>query len=374
MTAPNLTKHHKLIPSRYFDQDSRQIDGTVTLLYHNQDVIYEHSVRSNRRVSRGERGARRRRKGNLLMPKVHLGINACFAVKRWSEPEDWIRMIGEDLHLGVAQVSTDLFPLSLGSNAAADYADEVRRAAESKGVQIHSMFTGLGAYASNLLLAESERDRSAAYAWYQDVIRLAARSGARGAGGHVGAFSVRAFGDEALRQKLLSDEIEAMKRLAEFASSVGLDHLQFENLAVAREPGHSLDEAMWFEEQLGACDIPWVLCLDLGHPVALAQNDALDVLDPWLETKWRNTPVIQLQQSTFGSDQHGPFTPRANESGGVDRDRVLTYLESWTADDIYLFLEFIPHHEGDDDLVVEELTESVEFWRDGIARHSFEHA
>lgn len=308
------------------------------------------------------------------MPKVHLGINACFAVKRWPEPEDWIRMVSEDLHLEVAQVSADLLPLSLGGNAAADYANEVRRSAESKGVQIHSMFTGLGAYASNLLLAESERDRLAAYAWYQDVIRLAARSGARGAGGHIGAFSVRAFGDEALRQKLLSSEIEAMKRLAEFAASVGLDHLQFENLAVAREPGHSLDEAMWFEEQLSACDIPWVLCLDLGHPVALAQNDAPDVLDPWLENKWRNTPVIQLQQSSFGSDQHDPFTPRTNQSGGVDRDRVLTFLESWTADDIYLFLEFIPHHEGDDDLVVEELTASVEFWREGIARHRFEHA
>jgi hypothetical protein len=274
------------------------------------------------------------------MPKVHLGINTSFAVKRWPEPEDWMRMISEDLHLGVAQVSADLLPLSLGSTTAADYADDVRRAAESKDVQIHSMFTGLGAYASNLLLAESERDRSAAYTWYQDVIRLAARSGARGAGGHIGAFSVRAFGDEALRQKLLSSEIEAMKRLAEFASGVGLDHLQFENLAVAREPGHSLDEAIWFEEQLSACDIPWVL----------------------------------FQQTSFGSDQHGPFTARTNQSGGVDRDRVLTYLESWTADDVYLFLEFIPHHEGDDDLVVEELTASVEFWRDGIARHRFEHA
>jgi len=283
-----------------------------------------------------------------------------------------MRLISEDLHLGVAQVSADLLPLSLGSYAAEDYADEVKRVAESKGVQIHSMFTGLGAYASNLLLAESERGRSAAYTWYRDLISLAARSGARGAGGHIGAFSVRAFGDEALRQELLSGEIEAMKRLAEFASSVGLDHLQFENLAVAREPGHSLDEAIWFEEQLSACDIPWVLCLDLGHPVALAQNDAPDVLDSWLERKWRNTPVIQLQQTSFGSDQHGPFTPRTNQAGGVDRDRVLTYLESWTSDDIYLFLEFIPHHEGDDDLVVEELAASVEFWRDGIAQHRFE--
>jgi hypothetical protein len=283
-------------------------------------------------------------------------------------------MICEDLHLRVAQVSTDLLPLSLGSTAAAEYADEVRTVAESKGVQIHSMFTGLGAYSSNLLLSESERDRSAAYAWYQDMIRLAASSGGRGAGGHIGAFSVRAFGDEALRQKLLSGEIEAMKRLAEFASSVGLDHLQFENLAVAREPGHSLDEALWFEEQLSACDIPWVLCLDLGHPVALAQSDAPDVLDSWLETKWQNTPVIQLQQSSFGSDQHGPFTARTNQSGGVDCDRVLTYLESWTADDIFLFLEIIPHHEGDDELVVDELTASVEFWRDGISRHRFEHA
>src|ERR1019366_7091509 len=48
-TAPNLTKRHKFIPSHRFEHEARQINGTVTLLYHNLNVIYEHSVHSNKR-------------------------------------------------------------------------------------------------------------------------------------------------------------------------------------------------------------------------------------------------------------------------------------------------------------------------------------
>jgi hypothetical protein len=308
------------------------------------------------------------------MTKFHLGVNACFAVKRWPEPDDWMRMISQDLHLAAIQVSTDLLPMPSNNGAVQGYVDEVRSAADSRGVQIHSFFTGLGAYSSNLLLAESDRDRKAAYHWYQNLIELAARSGARGAGGHIGAFSVRAYGDEALRQKLLSVEIEAMKELAYMAASAGLDHLLFENLAVRREPGHSVEEAAWFEEQLSSCAVPWVLCLDLGHPVALAESDAPNVLDPWFNHEWKNTPVIQLQQTTFGSDQHGPFTPHTNQFGAVDRERVLTHLESWKTEDIYLFLEIIPSHESNDQLVVDELIASVEYWREGIALHGLDRS
>jgi hypothetical protein len=305
------------------------------------------------------------------MPRIHLGINTCFAVKRWSEPDDWMRIISQDLHLCVAQVSTDLLPMSSSNNAAIDYVDEVRRAANSEGVQIHSFFTGLSAYSSNLLLAESARDRAAAYYWYQNVIELASKAGAQGAGGHIGAFTIRAHDDEVLRRTMLSGEIEAMKGLAQYAASVGLDHLQFENMAVRREPGHSLDEAAWFEAQLSGSAVPWVLCLDVGHPVALAKNGTPDVLDPWLNYEWRNTPVIQLQQSSFGADQHGPFTPGTNQLGNVDRDRILTHLESWNTDDIYLFFEIIPTHEADDQMVIEELFASVEYWRTGIAQRDF---
>jgi hypothetical protein len=58
MTDPNLTKRHKFIPSHRFEQEARQINGTVALLYHNPNVIYEHSVHSNRRGAADGRAAR----------------------------------------------------------------------------------------------------------------------------------------------------------------------------------------------------------------------------------------------------------------------------------------------------------------------------
>ncbi len=41
-----------------------------------------------------------------------------------------------------------------------------------------------------------------------------------------------------------------MRELAETAADAGLDHLQFENLAVASEYGHSIDEAHAIETEL----------------------------------------------------------------------------------------------------------------------------
>ncbi len=45
--------------------------------------------------------------GGLIM-HVQLGINTCFAVKRWPRPVDWAPIVREQLGLGHVQLSLDL--------------------------------------------------------------------------------------------------------------------------------------------------------------------------------------------------------------------------------------------------------------------------
>lgn len=296
-------------------------------------------------------------------PRLHLGVNTCFAVKRWSDPAQWAEKVAE---LGVVDVqfSLDLLPVGMDEAALRSYVRRLRAAIEGHGLLLHSWFTGLAAYGSNLLLSDDPADRAAAERWYCTMIDLAGESGAQGFGGHLGALSVPSAADPAVARDLVSQEIDAMHRLAERAHASGLDHLQFENLAVTREFGHSIAEAHELERRLAGSAVPWRLCLDLGHPVALpASSESTDPV-AWLSEPWSRTPVVQLQQSPLGADHHGAFTAANNASGAVDRDACLGALRNWDPrEDVHLFFEIIHPHEHDDSAVLQEMEESIAFWR-----------
>ena len=42
------------------------------------------------------------------MAKVMLGVNACFAVGRYPEPEEWLEIIGKKLDVRYCQFFSDL--------------------------------------------------------------------------------------------------------------------------------------------------------------------------------------------------------------------------------------------------------------------------
>jgi hypothetical protein len=54
------------------------------------------------------------------MTSYRLGINTCFAVKRWPQPERWARLVRDELRLDLVQHSLDL--VDLDASGAADVA------------------------------------------------------------------------------------------------------------------------------------------------------------------------------------------------------------------------------------------------------------
>src|SRR5260370_2740123 len=131
------------------------------------------------------------------MPRLHLGINTCFAVKRWPEPEQWLGIVKNELGLHCCQFSLDLVDPLLDESATAAYAGAVKAYAQAHGILLHSTFTGLAAYSWSQLLHPGEAMREAAMRWYERAINFTAVLGAPGTGGHSGALSVRhaAYGD-----------------------------------------------------------------------------------------------------------------------------------------------------------------------------------
>jgi hypothetical protein len=296
--------------------------------------------------------------------QVRLGINTCFAVKRWPLAEDWIPIVRDRLGLALIQHSFDLVP----ADASAADAEALARSVAAAGLEFHSTFTGLAAYSDNLLLGPELAGRTAATNWFQWAIEWTAAAGAVASGGHVGAFSVPDWTDPSRRDPLWANLQASLLELSGVASRAGLEYLMVENLAAAREPSTM---TMIRDLLTGGDDgnVPIRLCLDVGHMCAPGTSGPDRDPYAWLRELGWAAPVVQIQQSDEYGDHHWPFTAERNAVGRVDADRVLAALEEGNVDQTVLILEVIPAFEQDDDAVLDDLAASVDYWREALARH-----
>jgi len=293
--------------------------------------------------------------------QLRLGINTCFAVKRWPRTADWGPIVADRLGLSLVQHSLDLVDLGVDDPRA------VRQELADFQLELHSVFTGLAAYSSNLLLHPIAGARDAAVAWYRSAIAWTAIAGGMAMGGHVGAFSVADWADPAVRRERWSDLRESLDRLAGEARTAGLDHLLVENLAVAREPS----TMPMIRELVTAGDaerVPIRLCLDVGHMCVPGTSGPERDPYAWLSAVGTLATVIQLQQSDANGDHHWPFTRDRNADGRIDADRTIDALREGGVQSCVLMLEVIPAFEQPDEDVLADLVASVDYWREALER------
>jgi sugar phosphate isomerase/epimerase len=300
------------------------------------------------------------------MTAFRLGINTCFAVKRWPRPADWAPIVRDELGLDLVQHSLDLVDIEAGEAELRREATALYETCDGAGLALHSTFTGLAAYSTNLLLHPDQAWRSRALEWYRRVIDFTAVAGAASTGGHVGACSVADWRDPRRRADLWHELQASLRLLAAYARQAGLDSLMIENLAAAREPS-TMDGVRSLLMDGDADHVPIVLCLDVGHQCVLGASGAETDPYAWLAQLGSFAPVVQLQQSNATADHHWPFTPEANRAGRIEADRVLRAIEASGATEVALILEIIPPFEADDDQVVDDLRVSAEYWRRACA-------
>lgn len=294
--------------------------------------------------------------------RARLGVSTCFAVKRWPQVSDWGPIVRDRLGLRLVQHSLDLV------DPGATHARSVHAATASLGLHVQSTFTGLAAYSSNLLLHPAEPEREAAKAWLSWAIEWTAALGAAETGGHIGAFSVADWRDDGLRTARWADLKAALSDLAAVARTSGLDRLVIENLAAAREPS-TMQMVLDLLTDGDIDHVPIRLCLDVGHMCAPGVGG--DDRDPyaWIRAMAPVTSMVQLQQSDAEADHHWPFTPERNAIGRISADRFINALGESGIDHMDLYLEVIPPFEQPDKDVLDDLAESVDYWREALSRY-----
>jgi sugar phosphate isomerase/epimerase len=297
--------------------------------------------------------------------RLELGINNCFAVKRWPLPQEWARIVRDRLHLSLVELSFDMVDTCADSIEAESAS--VSAVADKFGLTIRSTFTGLAAYSSNMLLSPNAAARANADSWFRRAIDFSGNVGAVATGGHVGAFSVTDWHDSKLRAERWDGLRAALHDLAAQAHDRGLQALLVENLAAAREPSTMamIRDLLTDRDDTHAAVR---LALDVGHMCVPGTSG--DDRDPyvWLRDLGWGAFEVQLQQSDAAGDHHWPFTPEANRRGRIDADRVIDALGESGVEEVALILEVIPAFEQEDDSVVDDLAASVDYWRDALAR------
>jgi D-erythrulose 1-phosphate 3-epimerase len=296
--------------------------------------------------------------------RLELGINTCFAVKRWPRPVDWAPIVADRLKLTLVEHSFDLVGLGGGASAAAQ---DLIGATSAAGLRVKSTFTGLAAYSSNMLLSPDSAERRSAKAWFLEAIEFTDRIGGTAMGGHVGAFSVADWRDPDRRRERWGGLQGELHELAREARSRGLEALLVENLAAAREPS-TMAMVRDLLTEGDSAHVPIRLALDVGHMCVVGTSG--DDRDPyaWLRGLGRAAFEVQLQQSDAAGDHHWPFTAEANRAGRIDADRVIDALGEGGVENLALILEVIPAAEQDDDAVLDGLAASVDYWSEALAR------
>lgn len=304
------------------------------------------------------------------MKNIHLGVNLSFAMNRYVEPEEWAKIVKEDVGVKYVQFFTDLLdPFFSPSSFRSRMCQRIKELCGKKSLKIHSVFTGTSPHCFNLLLHPEKEMRKFALKWYGEVIKMTSQMGSSGFGSFLGAFSQKDLNNKERKKVLTEELIENWHYLASLAKREGLKFLLFEPMSCKREPPSTIKETKWFYQKLNEhSSLPFKLCLDLGHGRKTSGETVDDNPYAWLEEFKEDGLTVHLQQTDRIVSRHWPFTKDFNQRGIIKAEKVIDILKNNKG--IYLFIEInYPPFEPFDEYIKEDLKKSVEYWKKALKGH-----
>jgi sugar phosphate isomerase/epimerase len=294
-----------------------------------------------------------------------LAINTGFAVNRYSEPEEWTQIVGEELGLRFVQFTADMLNPDLPTRILRNHAARIVRGLEKHQSRVSSTFTGAFTRVNHLASPDEELRRHWVK-WFHRFIDLSVDLGAESMGSHFGIFTHADNADQKRREVRRRQNIEHWHQVAEYARDMGLKEITWEPMSINREQGETLEEARRLQDDVNTgAPLPFRLCLDLNHGDWASLNP--DDRDPyvWLHMFGSETSQVHLKQSSSSNKENWPFTEQHNVQGSIIPKKVLKVLdEVKTEQSIELILELsFREREPHDSTVVEVLRESVDYWR-----------
>ena len=293
-----------------------------------------------------------------------LGINTGFAVNRYSEPDEWVRIVGDKLGLNIAQFTADMLNVNLPTDIVYKQIGLIQKACQLYNVEITSTFTG--AFTRVNHLAHPDPDiRKYWVSWFKRFVDLSVDLGSKSMGSHFGIFTHLDNNNPQTRYIRRQQNIDGWHDIANYAKNKGLDFISWEPMSISREQGETISEARRLQRDVNInSPLPFKMCLDVDHG-DLSSLDPRDT-DPyeWMDEFAIESPLIHLKQTSIDKPGHWPFVNEYNEVGRIQPDELVGKLVNKKVLNVDLLLEpGFKEREPSDSTVVEVLKESVEFWR-----------
>ena len=300
--------------------------------------------------------------------KLCLGINTGFAVNRFPLPEEWMKIVGEDLGLRYVQLTAELINPALGEEIVDDYIGRINFLRRKYDVAVDSIMTGAFTRVNHFSHPD-EQVRQYWLTWFKRFIDFGVAIGATNMSSHLGIMSHFDLRDPLRREQITQQTIDSWKEIARYAKERGMRYLSWEPMSVKREYGETIAGTKKIQTLLQDSAIPIKLCLDVDHGDVSSLNP--DDTNPyaWLREFAQDAPLIHLKQSSKDKGGHWPFTPERNKEGKIDAEKVITTLrDAGCTESLLLFELSFREREPYDSRILEDLHESVAYWRKYIMR------
>ena len=172
-------------------------------------------------------------------PRIHLVIDNCFAIKRWVEPQDWMRKVYEIGDITKIQASTDneIDPTHNTGEFRSAWVGEVKKYERQYGFKVVSFYSGYAEYRTVGIasLYESKR-RALIKRYFRPVVDIAARLNAQ-VGNTLGAYSDPVLQEPELYAKTDSYVESSLTEMAEYAGR--------KNVLFGYEQMYTPTQGMW---------------------------------------------------------------------------------------------------------------------------------
>lgn len=292
-----------------------------------------------------------------------LGLNLGFAINRFVEPEEWSRIVSEELGVRYVQFVADLLNPFLPEAFVESQLKRVKDCVMRYGLEVEGVFTSAFTRVNHMMSPDGEA-RKIWFEWFKRLLDMGAALGARNAGSHFGILTVKSNNAPDEREYLVEECVKSWRQLTFYAGELGYSELLFEPMSVPREMACTVAETKGLLERVNdGAAIPMKLCLDIGHAPHPDERDPY----VWLKELAAVSPIIHLQQTQLDRSNHWPFTKEYNAIGIIDAGKVVKAAREAGLEDALFALE-ISHREhwDTDNLVISDLKESVAYWREYI--------
>lgn len=292
--------------------------------------------------------------------KLKLGTNLGFAINKYTEPEVWGKIVGEDWNLHSVQFVADLLNPWLPDDYIDSQIERILKVKEKYNFDIDSIFTSAFTRVNHLMNPDAEA-RRLWIEWFKKFFRMGAKMGAKTGGSHFGIMTFDTYEDEKKREFMIEEAIKGWQELSFYAQDLGYDYLIFEPMSVPREMANTVEESKYLMDRVNEnSGAPMRLCLDVGHAPHPDQRDPY----PWLEKLAQYSPIIHLQQTQLNKSMHWAFTDEYNAQGIISGEKVLAAMEKAGVEEAILMFELSHREHWDTEgKILPDHKASVDYWR-----------